>query len=209
MVQRNWLFGGSIIKWKTLVDRGWKYCSGNYCGWFRGGIVKDSRSVSKARRVLGVPFVIDATHPSRDIAIVPYKLLSLQKLQPGDTAKKKSFAECSMIRIESNSQWLFSVSYTNGTHFALHRYVNTKNTCGWVISNPCEYTMESHHPVTLSVFGVVSSHFSLPDQFLSSTMSHIGLKSVHKNPWALFHAFAWQSHPALNQWSALSIRSFM
>lgn len=62
------------------------------------------------------------------LGMIPYRFQQVQTLGAGDEQQRFDFANEFLIRYESNQSWLEHILWTDGAHFTLTGYVNSKNT---------------------------------------------------------------------------------
>ena len=89
----------------------------------------------------------------------PYKIPSVQKLLPSDTATRLDFSMIFLASMQVDITWPWQILWSDEVHFHLNGGINIRNGQIWAANNPHACVKVRLHSPKVTVWsGVVSHH---------------------------------------------------
>lgn len=136
-------------------------------------------SISAISNVMDIPQSTCRKILRKNLEWKPYRIQGVHKLEGGDPARRRVFAEHFLANNQGDRTWLDRIIFTDEANFSLSGQVNTWNTRIWSDVNPHRFVEKPLHSDKVAVWMGFSSDFILEPYFYQEFNNNGDLVSVN------------------------------
>nr|XP_008198792.1 PREDICTED: uncharacterized protein LOC103314449 [Tribolium castaneum] len=109
----------------------------------------------------------------KDLHVYPYRVQSVQELQPVDFPRRLQYCQWFLDNIANNNELLEKTFFTDEAWFHLSGYTNSQNMRIWATEHPHEIVEEPLHPEKIGVWAAISKRRIVGPIFFQGTLTAV------------------------------------